>query len=182
MRHTIEVIVDRLAIRHGIEKRLQRLAGGRVQVRPRPAQDRAARRPRRQARSISASASRAWNAASRIRRSTPRMFSFNSPHGACAACSGIGSIMYFDPELVVQNEDLSIADGAIAPWATMNYMQPVLEALAAALQVQPRHAVEKHSGQGARARSSTARATRRSRSPTSAASIAADTNARSKAC
>ena len=39
--------------------------------------------------------------------------------------------MYFDPELVVQNEDLSIADGAIAPWATMTYMQPVLEALAA---------------------------------------------------
>ena len=39
--------------------------------------------------------------------------------------------MYFDPELVVQNEDLSIADGAIAPWATMNYIQPVLEALAA---------------------------------------------------
>ena len=62
---------------------------------------------------------------------TPRMFSFNSPHGACPECSGIGSIMYFDPELVVQNEDLGIADGAIAPWATMNYMQPVLESLAA---------------------------------------------------
>ncbi len=61
---------------------------------------------------------------------TPRMFSFNSPHGACTECSGIGSIMYFDPELVVQNDDLSIADGAIAPWATMTYMQPVLESLA----------------------------------------------------
>jgi excinuclease ABC subunit A len=60
---------------------------------------------------------------------TPRMFSFNSPHGACPECSGIGSIMYFDPEMVVQNEDLSIADGAIAPWATLNFMQPVLEAL-----------------------------------------------------
>src|ERR1700683_3931845 len=57
------------------------------------------------------------------------MFSFNSPHGACPECSGIGSIMYFDPDLVVQNEDLSIADGAIAPWATLNFMQPVVEAL-----------------------------------------------------
>ena len=110
------------------------------------------------------------------------MFSFNSPHGACAACSGIGSIMYFDPELVVQNEDLSIADGAIAPWATMNYMQPVLEALAAHYKFSLDTAVEKHTGQGAQARSSTARATRRLRSPTSAASIAAVTSARSKAC
>ena len=46
---------------------------------------------------------------------TPRMFSFNSPHGACPECSGIGSIMYFDPDLVIQNEELSISDGAIAP-------------------------------------------------------------------
>src|SRR5260370_7428239 len=43
----------------------------------------------------------------------------------------MGSIMFFDPELVVQNEELSIADGAIAPWATMTYMQPVLDSLAA---------------------------------------------------
>ncbi len=38
--------------------------------------------------------------------------------------------MYFDPDLVIQNEELSIADGAIAPWASMNYMQPIVEALA----------------------------------------------------
>ncbi len=53
----------------------------------------------------------------------------------------------------MQNEDLSIADGAIAPWATMNYMQPMLEALADALQVQPRSAVEDHSGQDAQGNS-----------------------------
>src|SRR6185295_10117470 len=47
---------------------------------------------------------------------TPRMFSFNSPYGACAACSGLGTSMYFDPDLIVPNEKLSLAQGAIAPW------------------------------------------------------------------
>ncbi len=47
---------------------------------------------------------------------TPRMFSFNNPYGACPDCTGLGTRMYFDPELVVPNPDLSIRDGAIAPW------------------------------------------------------------------
>jgi excinuclease ABC subunit A len=47
----------------------------------------------------------------------PRLFSFNSPQGACPACDGLGDKLYFDPELVVPNENLSIADGAVVPWA-----------------------------------------------------------------
>ena len=47
---------------------------------------------------------------------TPRMFSFNNPYGACPDCTGLGTRMYFDPELVVPNPALSIRDGAIAPW------------------------------------------------------------------
>ncbi|MBI5559686.1 MAG: excinuclease ABC subunit UvrA [Deltaproteobacteria bacterium] len=47
---------------------------------------------------------------------TPAMFSFNSPHGACAGCNGIGDIFYFDPELVVPDKTLSLAGGAILPW------------------------------------------------------------------
>lgn len=47
----------------------------------------------------------------------PRIFSFNSPFGACSKCEGIGKEMFFDPELIVQNEKLSIKDGAIIPWA-----------------------------------------------------------------
>jgi excinuclease ABC subunit A len=128
-RHTIEVMVDRLAIRSGIEKRLS----DSLEVAFKYGED-------------LLKIERLNGATSEIYFSqrfacvhcgisypeiTPRMFSFNSPHGACSECSGIGSIMYFDPELVVQNEDLSLADGAIAPWATMNYMQPVLESLAA---------------------------------------------------
>ncbi|MGH7084315.1 MAG: excinuclease ABC subunit UvrA, partial [Acetobacteraceae bacterium] len=46
----------------------------------------------------------------------PRLFSFNSPHGACPACDGLGTESFFDPALVVPDERLSLADGAIAPW------------------------------------------------------------------
>ncbi|MCL2760461.1 MAG: excinuclease ABC subunit UvrA [Desulfuromonadales bacterium] len=47
---------------------------------------------------------------------TPRMFSFNNPYGACPDCTGLGTRMYFDADLVVPNTELSIREGAIAPW------------------------------------------------------------------
>jgi len=47
---------------------------------------------------------------------TPRLFSFNNPAGACPACDGIGAKMFFDPDLIVQDEELSIKEGAIEPW------------------------------------------------------------------
>jgi len=47
----------------------------------------------------------------------PRLFSFNNPFGACPACDGLGTEMYFDPDLVVPNDTLSLNEGAIAPWA-----------------------------------------------------------------
>ena len=47
----------------------------------------------------------------------PRLFSFNSPHGACPVCDGLGRTMFMDPDLVVPNGDLSLAEGAIEPWA-----------------------------------------------------------------
>jgi excinuclease ABC subunit A len=62
----------------------------------------------------------------------PRLFSFNNPHGACPACDGLGDKLYFDPELVIPDEALSIAEGAIAPWkstSSMFYTQ-TLETLA----------------------------------------------------
>ena len=46
----------------------------------------------------------------------PRAFSFNSPHGACPHCSGLGTVMEFDPDLIIPNRDLSLAEGAIQPW------------------------------------------------------------------
>jgi excinuclease ABC subunit A len=62
----------------------------------------------------------------------PRIFSFNSPHGACDRCTGLGSQMEIDPELVVPDPSLSIAEGTLAPWAnsTSNYYEQVTEAIA----------------------------------------------------
>ncbi len=64
----------------------------------------------------------------------PRNFSFNSPYGACQTCDGLGTRLEVDPELVVPNPDLSVNDGALAPWAsaTLEYWYRVLEAVAAA--------------------------------------------------
>ncbi|MBW6510846.1 MAG: excinuclease ABC subunit UvrA [Desulfuromonadaceae bacterium] len=63
---------------------------------------------------------------------TPRMFSFNSPYGACPDCSGIGTRQYFDPDQVVPNRELSLREGAIVPWESRSgvYYQQILEALA----------------------------------------------------
>jgi excinuclease ABC subunit A len=62
----------------------------------------------------------------------PRIFSFNSPHGACERCTGLGSQMEIDPELVVPDHTLSIAEGAIAPWAnsSSNYYEQMTDAIA----------------------------------------------------
>ena len=64
----------------------------------------------------------------------PRNFSFNSPYGACQTCDGLGTRLEVDPELVVPDPDLSIADGALAPWAssTLEYWYRVLDAVARA--------------------------------------------------
>ena len=63
----------------------------------------------------------------------PRSFSFNSPFGACPDCVGLGTRREVDPELVIPDEDLSVADGALAPWGTggvSDYFARLLDALA----------------------------------------------------
>ncbi|MAF85059.1 MAG: excinuclease ABC subunit A [Dehalococcoidales bacterium] len=60
----------------------------------------------------------------------PRTFSFNSPHGACPACTGLGVKLEIDPELVIPNKELSIAEGAIRPWQWQSWYFDQLESLA----------------------------------------------------
>ena len=62
----------------------------------------------------------------------PRLFSFNNPFGACPACDGLGTEMYFDPDLIVPDEAMSLKQGCIAPWAksTSKYYDQTLECLA----------------------------------------------------
>src|ERR671916_2527143 len=72
------------------------------------------------------------NCGTSIAEIQPRTFSFNSPHGACSRCDGLGSRLEIDPELVVSNEDLSVNEGAVVPWANSQteYHGSVLSALA----------------------------------------------------
>jgi len=64
----------------------------------------------------------------------PRTFSFNSPHGACPACTGLGTKLEPDPDLILANPDLSLKDGAVLPWqkssGTAQYRMAILEGLA----------------------------------------------------
>jgi excinuclease ABC subunit A len=62
----------------------------------------------------------------------PRMFSFNSPHGACPRCTGLGSQMEIDPELVVPDPSLTLGEGALLPWSTSasNYYEQMTQAIA----------------------------------------------------
>src|SRR5213596_2752346 len=62
----------------------------------------------------------------------PRIFSFNSPHGACPRCTGLGSQLEIDPDLLVPDASLSIAEGALVPWAVgnSNFYESVIQAIA----------------------------------------------------
>jgi excinuclease ABC subunit A len=61
---------------------------------------------------------------------TPRIFSFNSPYGACPACGGLGDKLEFDPELIIPDKNLSIMEGAIVPWnSAQTYYMQKLEAV-----------------------------------------------------
>jgi excinuclease ABC subunit A len=69
----------------------------------------------------------------------PRIFSFNAPHGACPRCTGLGSQMVIDPELVVPDPTLSIGEGAIAPWSASasNYYEQLSSAITERYSVDP---------------------------------------------
>lgn len=140
--HTIEVVVDRLVLRPGIERRLTdsletalKLADGvaEVQIVPRgdPGEERSPA-PRGGREEQTARAGEAETKPETLvfsqhlacpvcgrsfEEPAPRNFSFNSPYGACSTCDGLGTRYEVDPDLIVPDPDRSIDDGAIAPWA-----------------------------------------------------------------
>ena len=110
--HSIDVVIDRLIVRSGIEKRLMDsvqaaldLADGVVVIN---ALDSGDRLFSRKLACVVCGIS--------VPEMTPRAFSFNSPHGACTTCQGLGSTWDFDPRKVVPDEQKSLAEGAILPW------------------------------------------------------------------
>ena len=132
--HTIEVVVDRLVKREGIERRLTdsletalRLADGvaEVQLVPRDGES--------EPEVLTFSQHLACpNDGTSFDELAPRNFSFNSPYGACPNCDGLGTRYEVDPDLVVPNPDLSLAEGAVAPFATgrTQYFERVLAGVA----------------------------------------------------
>jgi excinuclease ABC subunit A len=111
--HTIEVVVDRLIIKPGVERRLTEsveialtLADDIVVINTLDGGDRLF--SRRLACTFCGVS---------MPEMTPRAFSFNSPHGACPECQGLGAVYDFDPARLVPDESLSLQQGAIAPWA-----------------------------------------------------------------
>ncbi|MBA3765155.1 MAG: excinuclease ABC subunit UvrA, partial [Actinobacteria bacterium] len=138
--HTIEVIVDRLVQREGIERRLTesletalRLAEGVAEVELVPREGEAGPESQETAERLTFSQHMACPVCGlSFEELAPRNFSFNSPYGACEHCVGLGTRFEVDPELVVPNPDLSLGEGAIAPWAGARgeYFHRVLEAVA----------------------------------------------------
>ena len=111
-RHSIDIVVDRLVIKPDIEQRLAssletalKVADGLVVIAPRGEEE--------ETLSQSYSCADCGTGLSEI---APRLFSFNSPYGACPTCSGLGTLMGVDPHRVIADPARSIDAGAIAPW------------------------------------------------------------------
>ncbi|GAA1339188.1 excinuclease ABC subunit UvrA [Arthrobacter roseus] len=135
-KHTIEVVIDRLVVKDGMRQRLTdsvetalKLAEGRMLADyvDLPDEDPARVRP------YSENLACPNEHPLAIDEIEPRSFSFNNPFGACVSCSGIGTKLEVDEELVVPNPALSLAEGAIAPWslgtATLEYWTRLLDGL-----------------------------------------------------
>ncbi len=116
-KHDIEVVVDRLVIRDGIERRLTdsietalKLADGLVLVETVDGEGGGDSM-------LFSESFTCTNCGASIAEIQPRTFSFNSPHGACDRCDGLGSRLEIDPALAIPNEDLTVNEGAVVPWS-----------------------------------------------------------------
>ncbi len=125
-KHEIDVVVDRIVLRDGIERRLYegielalQKAGGIVKIETDSGIQ------------VFSEKFACPDCGISYPEITPRMFSFNNPYGACPTCLGLGVKEYFDPVLIIPNQDLSLREGAVLPWSDKNpvHFLPFLEAL-----------------------------------------------------
>jgi len=134
LKHDIEVVVDRIAVKADIGNRLPDsletalgLSDGLVIAEFADEKDKDGKQRQLMMSSKFACPVSGFS----IPEIEPRLFSFNNPHGACPACDGLGTQLYFDPALVVPDESLTLRTGALAPWHKSNspYYLQTLEAL-----------------------------------------------------
>jgi excinuclease ABC subunit A len=144
-KHTIEVVVDRLVQKEDIRRRLAdsietalQLADGIAMIEVLPTREaveaaREAGEPEPHAEELTFSEHLACTSCGlSFEQLAPRNFSFNSPYGACEACSGLGTQLTVDPELVLGDPDLSVDEGVVLPWGTgtqSGYYQQLLRAV-----------------------------------------------------
>ncbi|MBP2324610.1 excinuclease ABC subunit A [Kibdelosporangium banguiense] len=138
-KHDIAVVIDRLTVKKSAKQRLTdsvetalRLADGLVVLEFVDLEENDPHRDRGFSENLACPNGHALA----IEDLEPRAFSFNSPFGACTSCSGLGVRMEVDPELVVPDDELSLGEGAIAPWAggqTAEYFTRLLTSLAEAV-------------------------------------------------
>jgi len=121
-KHDIDVVVDRLVVKDGIQRRLTdsveaclKLADGLIRIwYEKPGED--------PVETLESEQFGCPECGLSFEELEPRLFSFNSPHGACAKCTGLGEVMQVDPELVIPDAALSIDDGAVRPWSMRRMM------------------------------------------------------------
>ena len=129
VKHNIEVVVDRIAVKDGIETRLADSFETALAL----SDGLAFAEDHKTGEQTTFSAKFACPVSGfTIDEVEPRLFSFNNPFGACPSCDGLGTEMYFDPELVIPDDRLTLAQGAIAPWAGSSspYYTQTLDSLA----------------------------------------------------
>jgi len=137
IKHEIEAVVDRIVVRDGIQTRLADSFETALALSDGVAY---AEDAETGARTVFSSRFACPVSGFTIEEIEPRLFSFNSPHGACPACNGLGVESFFDPSLVVPDERISLAEGAIAPWsgAQSPYYDQTLKSIAKHMRVSTR--------------------------------------------
>ncbi|MFW2391794.1 MAG: excinuclease ABC subunit UvrA, partial [Methyloceanibacter sp.] len=132
LKHDIDVVVDRVVVRNDVTARLADSLETALSISDGIAAAEFADEPDK--RLIFSAKFACPVSGFTIEEIEPRLFSFNNPYGACPECDGLGTELFFEPELVVPDEALSLNRGAIAPWtrtsATSPYYQQTLESLA----------------------------------------------------
>jgi excinuclease ABC subunit A len=137
--HTIEVIVDRLLVKPGIEKRLEasietatKLANGLVLISVVDGEER-----------LYSQKLACVECGASVPELEPRSFSFNSPYGACEECSGIGSTWAFDPDKIIVDSSKPLLEGALGPGAGSSRVQARVQEIAKGLRAKLKNPWEK---------------------------------------
>jgi excinuclease ABC subunit A len=111
-KHSIDIVIDRIVVKPGIEKRLSNSIETALKV----SEGLVILAPEGSAEETLSQSYSCVDCGTSLTEITPRLFSFNSPYGACPTCSGLGTLMGVDPDKVVPDPELSLTSGALAPY------------------------------------------------------------------